>query len=95
MGGVRRESTIRRLYDPATLGGATGTIAPMSALWLLLVPVVLVGGFFTLRGFRRVSQSLRQLRVAMDDLAQAGVDLNKVKEEIANLGASVDEVRRR
>jgi hypothetical protein len=66
----------------------------MSALWLLLVPVVLIGGFFTVRGFIKVSKSLVQLRVAMDDLAKAGADLNKVREEIANLGATVDEVRR-
>ena len=42
----------------------------------------------------QVSKSLVQLKVAMDDLAQAGADLNKVREEIANLGATVDEVRR-
>ncbi|HEX3623616.1 MAG TPA: hypothetical protein VHT97_14980 [Acidimicrobiales bacterium] len=66
----------------------------MSALWLLLVPVVLIGGFFTVRGFVKVSKSLGQLKGAMDDLAQAGADLNKVREEIANLGATVDEVRR-
>ena len=67
----------------------------MSALWLLLVPVALVGGFFVVRGIRRVSKSLVMLRGAMDDLAQAGADLNKVREEISNLGATVDEVRRR
>lgn len=66
----------------------------MSALWLLLVPVVLIGGFFTVRGFIKVSKSLGQLKVAMDDLAKAGTDLNKVREEIAHLGATVDEVRR-
>jgi hypothetical protein len=67
----------------------------MSALWLLLVPVVLVGGYFTVRGLVKVSKALVQLRVAMDDLAQAGADLSKVREEIANLGETVDEVRRR
>jgi hypothetical protein len=66
----------------------------MSALWLLLVPVVLIGGFFTVRGLIKVSKSIGQLKVAMDDLAKAGADLNKVREEIANLGATVDEVRR-
>jgi hypothetical protein len=67
----------------------------MSALWLLLVPVVLIGGFFVVRGFMRVSASLAQLRVAMDDLAQAGAALNKVQEEVSKLGATAEEMRRR
>jgi hypothetical protein len=67
----------------------------MEALWLLLVPVVLIGGFFLVRSLRMMSKSMAQLRVAMDDLAQAGAALNKVQEEVAKLGATVDEVRRR
>jgi hypothetical protein len=67
----------------------------MSALWLMLVPVVLIGGFFLVRSLRMMSKSMAQLRVAMDDLAQAGAALNKVQEEVAKLGATVDEVRRR
>lgn len=67
----------------------------MSLVWLLLVPVVLIGGFFLIRSLRMMSQSMKQLRLAMDDLAQAGAALNKVQEEVAKLGATVDEVRRR
>jgi hypothetical protein len=67
----------------------------MEALWLLLVPVVLIGGYFLVRSLRMMSKSMAQLRVAMDDLAQAGAALNKVQEEVAKLGATVDEVRRR
>jgi preprotein translocase subunit YajC len=67
----------------------------MSALWLMLVPVVLIGGFFLIRSLRMMSKSMKQLRLAMDDLAQAGAALNKVQEEVAKLGATVDEVRRR
>lgn len=67
----------------------------MGLLWLLLVPVVVIGGFFLVRGFARVSKSLGELRVAMDDLAQAGAALNAVREEVSKLGATVDEVRRR
>lgn len=67
----------------------------MSALWLLLIPIVLVGGFFVVRGFTRISKSLAELRVAMDDLAQAGTALNAVRDEVSKLGATVDEVRRR
>ena len=67
----------------------------MSALWLLLVPVVLIGGFFLVRGFVRMSAALAQLRVAMDDLAQAGAALHKVQEEVSKLGATAEEMRRR
>ena len=67
----------------------------MGLLFVLLVPVVLVGGFFLVRSFMRISKSLGELRTAMDDLARAGADLNKVREEVSKLGATVDEVRRR
>lgn len=67
----------------------------MEALWLLLIPVVLVGGFFLIRSFMRLSKAIVQLRTAMDDLAKAGADLNAVQAEVARLGATVDEARRR
>ncbi|HEX2118119.1 MAG: hypothetical protein ACRD1D_01730 [Acidimicrobiales bacterium] len=67
----------------------------MEALWLLLIPVMLVGGFFLIRSFMRLSKAIVQLRTAMDDLAKAGADLNAVQAEVARLGATVDEVRRR
>jgi len=67
----------------------------MEALWLLLIPVALVGGFFLIRSFARVSKSIGELRTAMTDLADAGVALNQVQEEVARLGDSLDEVRRR
>ena len=66
----------------------------MEALWLLLIPVVLVGGFFLVRSFMRLSKSIVQLKTAMDDLAQAGAALNDVQKEVERLGATVDEVRR-
>ena len=67
----------------------------MEALWLLLIPVLLVGGFFLIRSFMRLSKSIVELRTAMDDLAEAGAALNSVQEEVSRLGATVDEVRRR
>lgn len=67
----------------------------MEALWLLLIPVMLVGGFFLIRSFMRLSKAIVQLRTAMDDLAKAGADLNAVQAEVARLGATVDEARRR
>ena len=66
----------------------------MEALWLLLIPVLLVGGFFLIRSFMRLSKAIGALRVAMTDLADAGAKLNAVQEEVSRLGATVDEVRR-
>jgi hypothetical protein len=66
----------------------------MEALWLLLIPIALVGGFFLIRSFMRLSRSIVELRTAMDDLAKAGAALNEVQAEVERLGATVDEVRR-
>jgi hypothetical protein len=66
----------------------------MEALWLLLIPVVLVGGYFLIRSFMRLSKAIIELRTAMDDLAKAGAALNDVQSEVERLGATVDEVRR-
>lgn len=66
----------------------------MEALWLLLIPVALIGGFFLIRSFMRLSKSIVELRTAMDDLAAAGAALNDVQAEVDRLGATVDEVRR-
>jgi hypothetical protein len=66
----------------------------MEALWLLLVPVMLVGGFFMVRSFMRLSKSIVELRAAMTDLAEAGAALNDVQAEVAKLGATVDEQHR-
>ena len=66
----------------------------MEALWLLLVPVLLIGGFFMVRSFMRLSKSIAELRTAMTDLAEAGAALNAVQDEVSRLGATVDEARR-
>jgi hypothetical protein len=66
----------------------------MEALWLLLIPVLLVGGFFLIRSFMRLSKSIVELRAAMTDLAEAGAALNDVQAEVAKLGATVDETHR-
>lgn len=71
-----------------------GNMGAMQALWLLLVPVLAVGGFFLLRSFARLSKSITGLRTAMTDLADAGAKLNEVQAEVARLGDSLDEVRR-
>lgn len=66
----------------------------MEALWLLLIPVLLIGGYFMIRSFMRLSKSIVELRTAMNDLAEAGAALNNVQAEVAKLGATVDEQRR-
>jgi hypothetical protein len=91
IGGWRRESTIDRLYG---LSGSPRYHGRMEALWLLLIPVVLVGGFFLIRSFKRLSKSIVELRAAMTDLAEAGAALNSVQDEVSRLGASIDESRR-
>ncbi len=67
----------------------------MEALWLLLIPVLLIGGYFLLRSFMRLSKSIVELRAAMTDLADAGARLNAVQDEVSRLGATVDEAHRR
>ena len=67
----------------------------MEALWLLLIPVLLVGGYFLVRGFMRVSKSIVELRTAMTELAEAGAALTAAQDEVSRLGATVDEVHRR
>lgn len=79
--------------DAPTLRGL-GTMERMEALWLLLIPVALVGGFFLVRGFVRLTKSIVELKSAMTELADAGAALNSVQEEVAKLGATVDEVHR-
>ncbi len=66
----------------------------MEALWLLLIPVLLIGGFFLIRSFMRLSKSIVELRTAMTDLADAGAALNAVQDEVSRLGATVDEAHR-
>ena len=66
----------------------------MEALWLLLIPVMLIGGFFLIRAFMRLSKSIVELRSAMTELAEAGAALNDVQAEVSRLGATVDEVHR-
>ncbi len=66
----------------------------MEALWLLLIPVMLVGGYFLIRSFMRLSKAIVELRTAMTDLADAGAALNSVQEEVERLGRTVDEAHR-
>ena len=66
----------------------------MEALWLLLVPVLLIGGYFLIRSFLRLSKSIVELRTAMTDLADAGAALNAAQDKMARLETTVDEAHR-
>ncbi len=66
----------------------------MSALWLLLVPVVLIGGFFLIRGFIRVNVALKGLRASLDEMAEAGLRLRDLRGDIAKLTEAMEQKRR-
>jgi hypothetical protein len=69
-------------------------MTPMSALWLLLVPVALVGGFFLVRSFMRLTASIKAVRDTMAELAVASESLREVQAEVSRLTEAIDEVRR-
>ncbi len=66
----------------------------MSALWLLLVPVVLVGGFFLVRGFMRVNAALKGVRASLDEMSEAGLRLRDLRGDIAKLTEAMEQKRR-
>lgn len=66
----------------------------MSALWLLLVPVVLIGGFFLVRGFYRVNVALKGLRASLDEMSEAGLRLRDLRGDIAKLTEAMEQKRR-
>ncbi len=66
----------------------------MSALWLLLVPVVLVGGFFLVRGFMQVSAALKGLRASLDEMSEAGLRLRDVRGDLDKLTELMERGRR-
>jgi len=66
----------------------------VSALWLLLVPVVLVGGFFLVRGFMQVSAALKGLRASLDEMSEASLRLRDVRGDLDKLTEIVERGRR-
>lgn len=66
----------------------------MSALWLLLVPVLLVGGFFLIRGFVRVSAALKELRASLDEMSEAGLRLRDLRGDLDKLTETMERRRR-
>ncbi len=66
----------------------------MSALWLLLVPVVLVGGFFLVRGFMRVNAALKGVRASLDEMSEAGLRLRDLRGDLEKLTEAMERRRR-
>lgn len=87
MGGFRNDS-MTGLYE-------AGTIGPVSAVWLLLVPVVLVGGFFLIRGFVRVAAALKGLQASLDEMSQAGLRLRDLRGDLDKLTETMQRGRPR
>ncbi len=67
----------------------------MNALWLLLVPVVLVGGFFLVRGFVRVNAALKGVRANLEEMSEASVRLRDLRGDLDRLNEAMDRARRR
>jgi hypothetical protein len=67
----------------------------MSALWLLLVPVVLVGGFFLVRGFIQVNAALKGVRASLEEMSEAGLRLRDLRGDLDRLNEAVERNRRR
>ena len=80
--------SIPGLYEP-------GYHLPVTSLWLLLIPVVLVGGFFLIRGFVRVGAALRELRANLDEMSQAGLRLRDLQGDLDRLTETMERARRR
>lgn len=65
----------------------------MEWLWLIIVPVALVGGFFLVKGFMRLHGALKELQTSISDLGSAGTDLKKVQSELDRWRDAVDKTR--
>lgn len=65
----------------------------MEWLWLVIVPVALVGGYFLVKGFMRLNAALRELRTGIANLGSAGADLKKVQSELDRWRDAVDKTR--
>lgn len=66
----------------------------MWALWLLLVLVLLAGGYFLLRAFVRVSQAMKELQAGLAELGEMGPRLQRLAGDVSQLADSIEERRR-
>ncbi len=81
-------------FDPPD-STSPGTIGPVTSLWLLLIPVVLIGGFFLVRGFIRVTAALKGLRANLDEMSEAGLRLRDLQGDLDRLTETMERARRR
>ena len=66
----------------------------MSSLWLLLIPVVLIGGFFLIQGFVRVAVALKGLRTSLAEMSEAGLRLRDLRGDLDQLTEAMERARR-
>jgi len=67
----------------------------VSSLWLLLIPVALVGAFFLIQAFVRVTVALKGLRASLDDMSEAGLRLRDLRGDRTKLTETMQKTRRK
>ena len=65
----------------------------MEWLWLSLVPVALIGGYFLVKGFMRLHGAIKELQEGISQLGSAGASLKKVQGELDEWRATLDKTR--
>lgn len=66
----------------------------MWALWVVLVLVVLVGGFFLVKAFIKFSAAMVQLRTELTQLGEMGPRLQRLADDVGQLTDSMEERNR-
>lgn len=66
----------------------------MEWLWLSLIPVAIVGGFFLVKGFMKVHAALKELQAGVSQLGSAGTALRKVQGDLDEWRDALDKTRR-
>ena len=66
----------------------------MSSLWLLLIPVALIGGFFLIQAFVRVTVALKGLRTSLEEMSEAGVRLRDLRGDLDKLTETMERTQR-
>lgn len=65
----------------------------MEWLWLSLVPVAVIGGYFLVKAFMRLHGSIKELQEGISQLGSAGASLKKVQGELDEWRAALDKTR--
>lgn len=67
----------------------------MSALWLIpVIAILLVGIFFLLRAFIRLSSAMAEVRTGLAQLSEMGPRLQRLANDVNQLNDSIEEKRR-